>query len=75
MNLAHLEAKLRQIRNYLADEPLTIEVVKDMLKDRFNSIDFELAKTDVLRFLRDPRTLGVWSQEFFLSTIDGITAI
>lgn len=75
VNLAHLEAKLRQTRNYLADEPLTIEVVKDMLKDRFNSIDFELAKTDVLRFLRDPRTLGVWSQEFFLSTIDGITAI
>jgi predicted nucleotidyltransferase component of viral defense system len=75
VNLAHLEAKLRQTRNYLADEPLTIEVVKDMLVDRFNSIDFELAKTDVLRFLRDPRTLGVWSREFFLSTIDGITAI
>jgi len=36
-----------------------------LIKERIESLDYEAAKTDVRGFLVDPRTVDVWSPEFF----------
>ena len=36
-----------------------------MLSERFHTIDYSQAKTDVEPFIRDPSVLNVWSADFF----------
>ena len=37
-----------------------------MLKERFETIDFEQAKQDVLPFVADKSKLELWSKDFFI---------
>ena len=37
-----------------------------MLKERFATIDFELAKQDVLPFVADKSKLELWCKNFFI---------
>ena len=36
-----------------------------MLNNKFESIDYDQAKKDVARFIKDERVLDVWGAEFF----------
>jgi hypothetical protein len=38
----------------------------DLLRTRFQKIDFQKAASEVRTFLQDPRDLDLWSKEFFL---------
>ncbi len=42
-----------------------IDQLKDLLRTRFATIDYNQAKQDVLPFIKDPNRLLVWSQDFF----------
>ena len=65
VNLKHLEARLRQSGFMETEAPLDIDRLKDMLRARFATIDYDQAKQDVLPFIKDPNKLAVWSQDFF----------
>lgn len=65
VNLKHLTARLVDSDYILRDKEITIGEVKDMLCTRFHSIDFDLAKQDVLPFIKNPAMLDVWSTDFF----------
>lgn len=65
VNLRHLEARLVQSGFIEADRPISLDDVKDMLYKRFEQIDFEQAKQDVMPFIRNPDTLALWSADFF----------
>ena len=65
VNLKHLEARLRQSNFLETEAPLGIDQLKDMLRARFATIDYDQAKQDVLPFIKDPNKLLVWSQDFF----------
>lgn len=65
VNLKHLRARLLQSGYLNPNDPFTIPVLQQLLKDRFASIDYEQAKTDVLPFIRDPKALDIWSAPFF----------
>jgi predicted nucleotidyltransferase component of viral defense system len=67
VNLKHLTARLVDSDYITGDKEVTINDVKDMLCTRFGSIDFNLAKQDVLPFIKNPATLDVWSADFFCS--------
>jgi hypothetical protein len=41
VNLKHLEARLKQTRTIDSDITLTLELLKNLLCERFNEIDFE----------------------------------
>lgn len=49
------------------NEELTMPRLKDLLKERFQSVDFESAKQDVSPFLsqKDREGLELWDAEFF----------
>jgi hypothetical protein len=67
VNLKHLSARLKQ-SGYIDDNAtLTIDDVKNMLVERFEKIDYEQAKQDVLGFVSDKFQLDNWSAEFFIS--------
>lgn len=70
INLLYLENKLKNTGHIKEDTSLTIEDVKEMLRNRFSSVDFGSAKEDVLNFIRDKDSLDIWSKELFISTLD-----
>lgn len=44
------------------DEAFSRDILLDLLNQRFETIDFEQAKQDVLPFITDPDKLDLWSK-------------
>lgn len=71
LNLKYLENKLKNTGGIInKNEPLTLEIVKDLLRAKFESTDYESAKEDVYSFIDNKDDLSVWKKELFLSTIE-----
>ena len=74
-NLKYLENKLKNTGGKIKDdETLTIEKVKELLKAKFESVDYESAKKDVSNFISNKESLEVWKKELFLSTLENLKA-
>lgn len=67
VNLFHLEQRMKQTGHLPELDELTLLKVKTMLKQHFESLDFEKAKEDVLPFIKNPNVLNMWSRDFFIS--------
>ncbi len=67
VNLKHLEARLKQTQTINEDITLTQESLIKILNQRFDEIDFNNAKNDVLPFIKDSNELDLWSSKFFKS--------
>ncbi len=66
VNLDNLKAKLVQSKFINVEYDLTIDKLKSLLNERFENMDFEQAKEDILPFVRDKSKLDLWSKEFFI---------
>lgn len=75
MNLQNLKAKLVQSGFIGEKENLTIEGLKAMLNERFEQVNFEYAKEDVLPFIKDKSELDLWGKEFFTEITKKIQAV
>ena len=51
---------------------IDINILKNMLNEKFKLIDYEAAKNDVAPFLDDSTKLNIWSMEFFQSITDNL---
>lgn len=72
VNLRHLGERLIQ-SGYIADKwECTLDEVKKMLKDRFENIDYQQAREDVIPFIRDSSMLDLWSVDFFKQITDSL---
>ena len=67
VNLPHLEARMHQSGHLDAGDPLTADALRRRLEERFSAVDFDQAKEDAAPFLRDTRSLDLWSKDFFLA--------
>jgi hypothetical protein len=56
---------LFQTNSIKKDEQFEREEAKDLLLKRFSEIDFDMAKSDVLPFLRNAAAIDVWRADFF----------
>ncbi len=65
LNLPHLRERLLQSNYIREDAPCGLEDIKRILGQRFDSIDYEEAKEDVLPFIRDASAIELWSADFF----------
>ena len=74
VNQKHLRERLLQSGFITSDEECTLPELKQMLYDRFDSIDFVQAKQDVEPFIHDTSVLNVWSAEFFKQITEGLRA-
>ncbi len=64
-NLQHLEARMKQSKHLADNQQLTLTKLQNLLYDRFASIDWQQAKTDVLPFINSIDELSLWSADFF----------
>ena len=72
LHLFHLEQRMRQTGDWKEDAPLTSERFKDLLIHAINSLNVEQARKEVEPFVKNPETLSIWSQEFFLDIVSRI---
>ena len=73
-NLEYLENKLKNTEAIAQNEKLTLGKVKEMLKARFETVDYESAKEDVSNFINDKSGLILWKKELFLVTLNELKA-
>ena len=66
-NLDHLREKLIESHYISQEDKFDVDFVKALLIARFNKIDFNDAKKDVLPFIKDTSILDIWSKEFFIA--------
>lgn len=69
LHLAHLESRLRQSGHYSNKTALTQTNLLDLMKEKIMGLNVTAAKEDIRRFIRDPKALDVWSQDFFLNLL------
>jgi predicted nucleotidyltransferase component of viral defense system len=72
LRLAHLEARMRQSRNWNEHTPLDRKILCDLLTKKIKSLSIEMAKRDILPFLKDKKKVDLWSESFFLSLVSQI---
>lgn len=73
-NLKYLENKLRNTGFYKENEPLTLEKIKRMLKQKFELTNYTMAKNDVMPFIKNKRSIDIWCKELFESTLVSLKA-
>ena len=66
----HLQSRLHQSGHLKKETPLTPEKLKKLLHEKIDTVDFEQAKMDIQRFIKDPSRLDVWGKPFFKSLVD-----
>ena len=74
INLPHLQARLEDSGVLEKGSSLTLDKVRTMLCERFESIDYDQAKEDVTPFISDKSRLDLWSKEFFVEITKGLRA-
>ena len=66
LDFAHLAERVRQFNN----EEITQEAFMAQLKDRLASANINQVKSDVLPFVRNPKELDIWSNDYFVQMAD-----
>lgn len=72
VNLLHLKARLVASGVMSESDAFDGEKLISMLNDRFEKIDFEQAKQDVLPFIKNASNLDLWGAELFEDITRGI---
>lgn len=75
VNQKHLRERLIDSGYITDDANCSIDEIKKMLTERFDSIDFAQARRDVEPFIHDSSVLDIWTSDFFKQITDGLTAV
>ncbi len=73
-NVHHLQARMTQTGHWLQSRELEISQLRQLLRQRFQQVDFDQAKRDVRPFIRDEAELELWDSAFFESLAGRIEA-
>ena len=65
INLPHLRERLIASGALAPNDHFDLGILKDMLNEKFNQIDYASAKEDVRHFIRDEASLDLWNADFF----------
>ena len=72
LNTEHLKARLVQSGVWDEGKAFSMEDAKRLLRERFEMIDYQLAKADVVPFLKNTSSLDLWSADFFKQITEGL---
>ena len=72
LNTEHLKARLIQSGVWDEGKAFSVEDAKHLLYERFETIDYQQAKEDVVPFLKNTATLDMWSADFFKQITGGL---
>ena len=62
LDFTHLAERCKQFNN----EDITLELFKEKLIERLSTADIKQVKEDVLPFMRNPKELDIWSNDYFV---------
>ena len=65
VNLIHLKERLIQTNTISETDEFNLNILKEMLYQKFDNLDFEDAKKDVIPFIKDIQSLNLWNKDFF----------
>ena len=67
VNIELIKNKLIESK-YIEDNcNFDINMLKELLINKFNEIDYKEAREDVMPFIRNVETLNAWNKDFFIS--------
>jgi len=69
LDLKHLQARMIQSEHLKTTDVFGARQFQKKLKERFEEVDYSLAKADVLPFIVDPDALALWNERFFVNYI------
>lgn len=77
INMAYLEAKLHDSGHYAEEAPLDRNRLIDMLVRKFESVDFDKARTDVRPYLLPGKvaSLSDWDSELFIAIAQDLRSV
>ena len=67
VNIELLKNKLLQSEYIELADNFNINIIKELLINKFNEIDYEEAKKDVIPFIKDIDSLKLWNKDFFIT--------
>ena len=73
-SLVHLQARMTQTGHWSQGRELDLAQLRQLLRLRFQQIDFDQAKRDVRPFIRDEAELALWDSSFFQSLVGSVKA-
>lgn len=75
LRLSHLECRMRQSGHWTDTRPLDELAWRGLMEARIASLDIRQARDEVARFVVDPRSLEVWSHDFFRAAVQEIVLL
>lgn len=75
LHLAHLEQRMRQSGHWKGREQLSPEMFKQLLHQAVDKLVVDQARKEVEAFIRDQKSLAIWSREFFQDIADRIQPV
>lgn len=65
VNVIYLKEKMVQTGDFQKNKQLNEQIIKNLLEDKFNEINFEHSKADIKPFISDIKVLESWNAEYF----------
>jgi len=67
LNLEHLSVRAKESGDLGIGESFTKASLIQLLEQKIATLDMEMVKVDIRRFIKDDKVLDIWSEEYFLS--------
>lgn len=67
VNLELVKNKLIESNYINSNDKFDIDILKELLIKKFNTIDYAEAKGDIIPFIKNVDNLDIWSSEFFIA--------
>lgn len=65
LNLTHLQSRLVQTGHLGKSDAWDEKILRERLNQRFENVNFDQAKKDVLPFVKNKESIDLWSEQFF----------
>lgn len=75
VRMSHLESRIRQSGDCKEKGHISFEKLQTLLHDAVDKLDVEKARKEVSPFVRDRRTLALWSHAFFMDVVQRVIPI
>ena len=66
VNLELLKNKLIESQYIKENDDFNLDVLKTLLRNKFKEIDYTEAKEDIIPFIKDTKSIELWSSDFFI---------
>ena len=69
LNLEHLSIRARESGDLNEDDSFTKESLQALLEKKIATLDMEMVKVDIRRFIKNDEVLDIWSIDYFISLV------